>query len=186
MSTPLIAVRPAAPSDLEAVWTLILELAEYEKLLHQCTGTSEQLGKALFGSQPVAEAILAFVDEAPAGMAIYYRTFSTFAVKPILFLEDFFVRPAFRRLGLGQHIFRKLAARADALDCEGMEWIVLDWNRLAIDFYRKLGAQPQREWVKYRLGPAEISALAQGGALNEIAPEVANRPGPDGDAEQKS
>lgn len=183
MSASLVTVRAARPEDLETVWRLILELAEYEQLSHECTGALEDLGRAMFGAQPRVEAILAFANGEPAGLAIYYFTFSTFAAKPILFLEDFFVRPSFRRQGAGRQMFRMLAEKARELDCEGMEWSVLDWNRLAMDFYASLGAAPRHEWVRYRLGPEQISLLAKGGALNEIGPEEASRPRPD--AQQK-
>lgn len=185
MSSSEITLRQAGPQDLEAVRSLILELAEYEKLCHECTGTAGELHAALFGPKPLAEAILAFAGDRPAGVAIFFLTFSTFACRPILYLEDFFVRPEFRRMGVGRRLFERLAELASERGCKSIEFSVLHWNEPAMEFYRSAGATPDREWVKFRMGSSQISALARGRPVDEIPPEGQNRRGPDGTGERK-
>ena len=146
-----IQVRPAIPGDLPLIHQLIRELAVYEKLEADCTGTLEQLRATLFGPSPFAKVLLAFADERPAGAAIYFFSYSTFAARPLLYLEDLFVRPELRGRGVGKKLFLELERIARAQGCARMEWSVLDWNQTALDFYDRLGARPQKAWVKYSL-----------------------------------
>jgi ribosomal protein S18 acetylase RimI-like enzyme len=180
-----LVVRKAELADLELVHSLILELADYEKLRDSCTGTVDELRAALFGPNPMAEVLLAFIGSEAAGMAVYFCTFSTFAVRPILHLEDLFVRSAFRRMGVGRRLIERLAVTGGDRGCAALEFSVLHWNELALGFYRSLGAAPAPEWIKHRLGPRQISALAQGCRVDEIPPEGQSRPEPDGTGEQK-
>jgi GNAT superfamily N-acetyltransferase len=149
-------IRPATPADLPLILHFIRGLATYEKLLHEVEATAEKLGATLFGPQPAAECLLAFVDgNGPAGFAIFFTNYSTFLARPGLYLEDLFVDPEFRGRGVGKALLLYLAALANQRGCGRMEWSVLDWNQPAIDFYESLGAERKTEWTTCRLaGPA--------------------------------
>jgi GNAT superfamily N-acetyltransferase len=118
------------------------------------------LAAHLFGERPYAEALIAEVDGEPAGFALFFHNFSTFVGKPGLYLEDLFVRPAFRGLGLGKRLMVRLARIALERDCGRFEWSVLDWNTPAIDFYRSLGATGMDEWTVQRVDGEALKALA--------------------------
>src|SRR5262245_16210774 len=146
-----IEIRGALESDIPLLLQLIRELAEYERLLHDVRATVESLRETLFGPKRYAETLLAFFDGEPAGFAVYFFTYSTFAAKPVLYLEDLFVRPALRGKGIGKCLFTTVMQAAAEEGCARMDWSVLDWNSSAIDFYEKLGARAYREWLKYSL-----------------------------------
>ena len=139
---------------------MIKELAAYEKLAHEVTATEEILGSALFGSRPAAEVVIAYVDAEPAGFAVYFQTFSTFLGLPGVYLEDVYVSPAWRGLGLGRRLLAHVASVAVDRGCGRMEWSVLDWNELALNLYRKIGARPMDEWTVQRLTGAALRDLA--------------------------
>ena len=160
-----VSIRPAARDDAAAIHALIRELAEYERLTTLCTGSTAELADALFGERPAAEVLLAEVDGAIAGFALFFHNFSTFLGKRSLYLEDLFVRPAFRGAGLGKHLMASLARLAVQRDCGRFEWSVLDWNAPAIGFYRTLGAVGMAEWTVQRLEGEALHALASHDAL---------------------
>lgn len=117
--------------------------------------TEHALREALFGKHPGAEVLLAFEGEMAVGVAVYFHNFSTFLGVRGLWLEDLFVRPAFRGRGYGKALLLHLARLAHARGCGRLEWAVLDWNEPSIHFYRSLGAQPLDDWTVYRVtGPA--------------------------------
>lgn len=159
-----IAIRPAVPADAEDILALVRELADYEKLSHEVTGTPEDLERHLFGPQPFARALMAHVDGELAGFALAFYNYSTFLCRPGLYLEDLFVRPRFRRLGIGRRLLVELARHAVELGCGRMEWSVLDWNAPSIEFYRRLGARPMDEWTIFRLTGDALTRLAAGGS----------------------
>jgi len=140
---------------------MIFGLAEYERLLHECDATEDKLRKSLFGDPRYAECVIARIGEEPVGFALFFHNFSTFAARPGLYLEDLFVLPEHRGLGVGRELLRHLARLAVARDCARFEWAVLDWNEPAIGFYKSLGAQPMNEWTVYRLKGEAIQALAR-------------------------
>jgi GNAT superfamily N-acetyltransferase len=144
-------IRPAAPADVPVVLELIRELASYEKLAKEVVATESDLAAALFGPRPSAEAVLAEVGDATAGFALFFQNFSTFLGRPGLYLEDLFVRPAFRRRGVGRALFAYLARLAVERGYGRFEWAVLDWNTPAVSFYRSLAALPMSEWTVFRL-----------------------------------
>ncbi len=160
MTTPVI--RPAQPDDTTHVLRLIRGLAEYEQLLHICTTTEAQLHEALFGPRPRIHAALATVAENPVGLALFYYTFNTFRAHRNLFLEDLFVEPAHRGIGIGLALMRHLAQRAVAENCARIEWRVLNWNRPSINFYQRLGAKTITDWQTHQLGGKALVALAEG------------------------
>jgi len=144
-----VELREASVDDVTTIHTFIGELADYERLRHEVEITVEDLRTHLFGHEPVARVTLAFVDGEPAGMALWWRTFSTFLGRPGIWLEDLFVRPAHRGRGLGAALLADLRARTDGR----VEWSVLDWNEPAISFYERLGARPHAGWTTFRWLP---------------------------------
>lgn len=162
---PLLSIRAATADDAALLAQLIRELADYERLADAAVATEAGLREQLFGPQPAAEVLIAEVDGEPAGFALYLHNFSTFLGKRGLYLEDLFVRPAFRGLGLGRHLMAMLARIAVQRDCGRFEWSVLDWNAPAIGFYRTLGAVGMDEWTVQRLEGDALRSLAAHDAL---------------------
>jgi GNAT superfamily N-acetyltransferase len=161
--TSAAGIAAATPADIPVILELIRELAAYEHLEDQVVATPESLRSALFGAAPSAAAVIARVDAMPAGFALYFHNFSTFLGKPGLYLEDLYVRPAFRGRGVGKRLLVHLAALALSRGCGRFEWAVLDWNRPARDFYESLGAAPNAEWINYRLTGEALRRLALAG-----------------------
>ena len=163
---PVIRVRAAVPDDAADILQLVTELADYEKLSHDVTGTAADLCAHLSGPQPFAHALLAYADEQLAGFALYFHNYSTFRCRPGIYLEDLFVRPHFRRLGIGRRLLVQLAQTAVTTRCARIEWAVLDWNAPSIEFYKRLGARPMDEWTTFRLTGEELTRLATGGSAD--------------------
>lgn len=157
------SIRPALPADSATIHSLILELAEYERLTHAVQATADDLHRCLFGPRPYAEALIAEHDGQPVGFALFFHNFSTFRGSPGLYLEDLFVRPEHRGLGLGKALLTSLARIAVERGCARMEWAVLDWNQPAIGFYQSLGARPMDEWTIYRLDGDSLARLGSSG-----------------------
>jgi len=157
----MLNIRPATPADGATIASLVRELADYEKLLHEAKGTATDFQRELESPNPVIGVLIAEWDGAPAGFALYFFNFSTFVARPGLYLEDLFVRPALRSHGIGRALLRELARIARARDCGRMEWAVLDWNEPALKFYKTLGARPMTEWIVHRLTATEIAKLAE-------------------------
>ena len=161
---PLLSIRPATADDVPLIRQLIGELAEYERLADAAVATDDELRAQLFGAQPAAEVLIGEVDGEAAGFALFFHNFSTFLGKRGLYLEDLFVRPAFRGSGLGRHLMASLARIAVQRDCGRFEWSVLDWNEPALEFYRSIGARPMEEWVRHRLAGSALLEFAASGA----------------------
>lgn len=158
---PTFTIRAATAHDLPLILGFIRELAEYEKLAHAVVASEAELGAALFGAHPAAEVLLAFEAEAPVGFAVYFQNFSTFLGRAGIYLEDVFVKPTWRGRGCGRALLTQIGRIAHARNCGRLEWSVLDWNEPAIEFYRKLGAEPMAEWTVFRLTSEGIAKLAQ-------------------------
>jgi GNAT superfamily N-acetyltransferase len=157
-----LSIDPARPQDVGLIVALVRELAEYERLLDQVVLTEQDLQRDLFGPRAVAEAVIAREGDAPVGFALWFHNYSTFAGRRGLYLEDLFVRPAFRGRGYGEALLRYLARMALDRGCARFEWSVLDWNEPALAFYRKLGAVPMDEWTVQRVSGEALVALARG------------------------
>jgi len=155
-----ITLRPAAPADIPLILALIRELAEYEKEPDSAKATPEQLQRHLFGPRPYAEVLIAEVGAEPAGFALFFHNFSTWTGQPGIYLEDLFVRPQYRGLGVGKRLIARVAKIAVERDCGRFEWAVLDWNEPAIRFYRSLGAKPMDEWTVQRMTGEALRNLA--------------------------
>ncbi|MFO0591931.1 MAG: GNAT family N-acetyltransferase [Polyangiaceae bacterium] len=156
----MLKLRPARPEDVPLILAFIRELAAYEREPDAAVATEEDLLRDGFGDRPRFQVILAEWDGAPAGFAFYFYTYSTWRGRPCLYLEDLFVRPAFRRNGIGLALLRELAKEAVRERCDRFVWQVLDWNTPAIAFYESLGAKPLREWITMRLEGPSIAAVA--------------------------
>lgn len=155
-----VTLRDATANDAEAMFELIVALAEYEKLAHQVTGSVDDLRSHLFGERRYIEAIVAEVDGQAVGFALFFYNYSTFLTRPGIYLEDLFVLPNYRRLGIGRALLTHLAQRAIAEGCGRLEWSVLDWNEPAIAFYKRLGADVLPDWRICRVMGDALSQLA--------------------------
>jgi len=155
-----VEVREVTPADIGLLLTMIRELAEYEKLSDQLRTTEELYERALFGEPPSAEALIAEQDGEPIGYAVYFSTFSTFLAIQGIWLEDLYVRPEHRKAGAGRALLAAVAARLRERGGERLEWAALDWNELALGFYRGLGAKAQSEWITHRLVGEDLARLA--------------------------
>lgn len=155
-----LSVRAATPDDLPLIAELIRALADYEKLAHEVRFDEAVLGEKLFGSRPYAEVLIGEADGAPMGFALFFHNFSTFEGRPGIYLEDLFVRPEGRGVGLGKALLAALARLAVERDCARLEWSVLDWNAPSIGFYKSLGARPMDDWTVMRMDGAALASLA--------------------------
>lgn len=155
----VLTVRSATSNDIPVLLGLIDALADYERLERPSAEARERLVRDGFGERPLFNAYVAELNGDPAGYAITFYTYSSFLARPTLFLEDLFVLPDYRRRGVGRAIFRFLAREAVDRGCGRMEWVVLDWNQLAIEFYERIGARRMNEWLLYRLTGDEIESL---------------------------
>jgi GNAT superfamily N-acetyltransferase len=156
----LFTINPATESDVPALLGLIRELAEFERLAHELEVTADSLRGALFGPQPAAAALLARVAQEPAGYAVYFRTFSTFVGRPGIFLDDFYVRPPFRKCGIGRALLQRVAKIGQELGGGRFEWITLRWNENAFRFYRRIGARVMDDWALLRMNGSEVRNFA--------------------------
>jgi GNAT superfamily N-acetyltransferase len=155
-------IRLAVPADVQTIHHLIRDLARYEKLEHQVTGTPDDLQRHLFGAPRYAEALVAEDgdDGAVIGFALFFHNYSTFLARPGVYLEDLFVLPEHRRRGHGRALLREVARIAVERGCGRLEWSVLDWNAPAIAFYRSIGAPPMDDWRICRLTGETLADLA--------------------------
>ncbi|MCH0538611.1 GNAT family N-acetyltransferase [Streptomyces sp. MUM 203J] len=156
-------IRTAVPADVPVLYSMVRELALYEKALEEVRATEEQLREALFGERP---AVYAYVAEDEGGevvgFALWFLNFSTWRGVHGICLEDLYVRPEARGGGYGKALLRELARTCAERGYERLEWSVLDWNEPAIGFYRSLGAEPMSEWTVYRLTDGALERLGSG------------------------
>ena len=152
-------VRTATPDDVPDILRLIRELAIYEREPDAVATTEDDLHTWLFGPDAVASVLIAELDGRAAGMALWFRTYSTWTGVPGIHLEDLFVEPGHRGSGLGKALLAGLARIALDRGYARLEWVVLDWNEPSIAFYEALGAQPMKEWETYRLSGEALEAL---------------------------
>ncbi|QQV76835.1 GNAT family N-acetyltransferase [Sphingomonas aliaeris] len=155
-----IIIRPATPDDVGTIMGFVRELATFEKAPEQVTSTEATMHTALFGAHPAAEAIIAELDGDVVGMAVFYHNFSTWTGVRGIWLDDLYVTPAARGSGAGRALLSHLAGIAVDRGCARFEWWVLDWNERAIEFYRKVGAEPMDEWTAQRMSGDALLRLA--------------------------
>ena len=167
-------IRFATENDVPLIVRFIRELAEYEKLPHECVATEDAVRSTLFGTPRFAEVLIGDVEQTllsapdadksvcstPAGFALFFHNYSTFLARPGIYLEDLYVRPEFRGRGYGRALLVRLAEIARERNCGRLEWAVLTWNEPAIGFYKSLGARPLDEWITFRLTGKELADLS--------------------------
>jgi GNAT superfamily N-acetyltransferase len=153
-------IRAATPDDVPTIARLIRGLADYEKLLHLVALDETRLRDHIFGKRPYVEVLLAEEEGIVVGFALFFHSYSTFACKPGLYLEDLFVEPEHRGKGHGKALLMELAKLAVERGCRRIEWSVLNWNEPAIEFYKSLGAKPMDEWTVYRVTEEALQKLA--------------------------
>jgi GNAT superfamily N-acetyltransferase len=142
----MLSIRPATIKDASLLATMILELAEYERLAHEAGVTAESIARDGFGPHPKFRAVIAESDGQAVGYAVFFEFYSTFQGRAGLFLDDLFVRPQFRKHGIGQALLAHVARIAWDENYFCMRWEVLDWNTPAIEFYKRLDAVFLNEW----------------------------------------
>lgn len=159
------SIRPATPDDAPVVCDLINELADYERLSHESRPDATALGQHMAPeASPRTEVLLAMDAETlePIGFALFFQNYSTFLTQWGIYMEDLYVRPPFRARGVGQALVEQIARTAVERNCGRLEWSVLNWNDTAIEFYKRLGAVPMREWTGWRLDGQALADLANG------------------------
>ncbi|MCS1410426.1 MAG: hypothetical protein M2R45_03618 [Verrucomicrobia subdivision 3 bacterium] len=154
-----LSIRPATEADIPVILEMVKALAVYEKMLDEVTATPDRIRESLLGPSPHAHTALGEVQGEAVGIAIYFFNYSTFLSRRGLYLEDLFVKEAFRGRGYGGQILRYLARVAVENECGRFEWTVLDWNQPAIKFYEKMGARVLKEWRICRVTDDALAAL---------------------------
>ena len=156
-----LLIRRARPDEAGLVLSLVRELAEYEKLLHEVEATEAMIAEALFGANPRVFCDLAEWNGEVAGFAVWFVNFSTFSGRAGIYLEDLFVRPALRGKGIGKALLAHLARECVVNEWSRLQWSVLDWNTPSIEFYKSLGAVMLDEWTVCKVGGPALAALAK-------------------------
>jgi GNAT superfamily N-acetyltransferase len=156
-----VRIVAATAKDTAVILTMIRGLAEYERMSDRFAATETALREQLFGARPAAEVILVYAGEKPVGYALFFPTFSTFACRPGIYLEDLFIEPDWRGRGLGRRLLAHLAAIGVERGCDRMQWVVLPWNEPASEFYRGLGAEKVTEWDTFRVAGDAFERLAR-------------------------
>ncbi|KJY98201.1 GNAT family N-acetyltransferase [Pseudoalteromonas ruthenica] len=160
-----VFIRDAVINDVPLIYHFINQLAIYEKEPDAVTATEQDIERTLFGEGATAHSVICFDSEAPnaepIGFAVYFFNYSTWLGRNGLYLEDLYVSEDKRGRGAGKALMQFLARRAIEKDCGRFEWVVLDWNKPAIDFYESIGAQAQGEWIIYRLDGEQLHQFAQ-------------------------
>ncbi|MDR3200011.1 MAG: GNAT family N-acetyltransferase [Spirochaetales bacterium] len=158
-----ILIRFAEEKDCALILDFVRGLAEYERLLDEVSATGESFRRFLFGEKK-AEALICEYEGRPAGFALFFHTFSTFVGKPGIYIEDIFVKPEYRKRGLGKALLSFIAEIAVQRDCGRLEWACLDWNTPSRAFYASRGARELSEWTTYRLTGDGLKNLAAASA----------------------
>lgn len=158
-----LQIRDAIRADAEVILGFITELAIYEKAEHEVLAGCADIERSLFDDPASpAKALICLLDDEPIGFAVYFLSYSTWLGRKGLYLEDLYVSQQHRGVGAGKALLRHLAKIAVDTGCGRFEWSVLDWNQPAIDFYKSIGAEPQDEWVRYRMEGASLTDFASG------------------------
>ncbi len=161
-----LQIRTATTADVSVILSFIQELADYERLAHLVEADEDMLRETLFGEPCYAEVIIADYDAQPAGFALFFHNYSTFLARPGLYLEDLYVKPAFRGSGIGGRLLSYLGEVAVQRRCGRLEFSALDWNTPAIDVYRNLGAEPLDDWTTFRFTGSALEDLAKRYTVN--------------------
>lgn len=146
-----LKIRQAEKKDISSILSMIKELAEYEKLLHKVETTEQAFVEVVFGENKFVEVLIAEYDNKICGQTIFFKNFSTFVGKPGYYIEDLYVKPEYRGKGIGKALLNAVIDKAKENNFGRVEWVVLDWNVSAIEFYKNRGAFPLNEWIIFRL-----------------------------------
>ncbi|QVM93270.1 GNAT family N-acetyltransferase [Pseudomonas entomophila] len=157
-----LTIRPAVRGDAQQILAFITELADYERARHEVVATLADIERSLFDEGSTVRSLMCERDGQAIGFAVYFYSYSTWLGRNGIYLEDLYVTPEQRGDGAGRKLLRHIAREALANNCGRLEWSVLDWNEPAIGFYQSLGAQPQDEWVRYRLDGERLRQFAEG------------------------
>lgn len=155
------SIRRARAGDEETIYNLLRDFADYEFRQDEYHLTPDIVRRDMLGERPVLSVALAFSGAEPAGIANWYWTYSSFAARRGLFIEDIYVQPKFRKQGLGRDFFSFLSAEALREGAARMDWMVLDWNEKAMEFYKRMGSRMVAEWITFRLEGEPLEALAK-------------------------
>lgn len=154
-------IRQARPTDVQAIYDMIYELAVYEKAPEEVVTTPDEIKATLFGEGSKTEALICEIEGKIAGYAVFFTSYSTWLGRNGIYMEDLYISPDFRGKGAGKALLKHIARFAVQRNCGRLEWSVLDWNQPAIDFYLSIGALPQSEWVRYRLDGDALLKFAE-------------------------
>lgn len=172
------SIRTATAADVPEILAFIRALAIYERAPDAVTATEADLLRDGFGPNPYYSCLIAELDGKPAGFAFYFFDYSTWLGRPGIYLEDLFVHPQFRGLGIGKALLERVAAIAVEKNCARLKWQVLDWNTPAIDFYAALDAEFMDEWRSVRVQGEALARLAGGAAAPDASANAASAPAP--------
>ncbi|MFD2176036.1 GNAT family N-acetyltransferase [Veronia pacifica] len=161
-----LTVRPATIADIDIILHFIRELAIYEKAEHEVLATPEKIEKSMFSEHSGVYGLICELEGAAIGFSIYFFNYSTWLAKPGLYLEDLYVSPDYRGKGAGIFLLKHLARIAVERGCGRFEWSCLDWNTPSREFYESLGAEPQHEWIGYRMSGETLVNFAEGSKTN--------------------
>ena len=167
-------IRAATEADVPQILAFIRALAAFEREPDAVSATEEGLLRDGFGPNPIYYCLIADRDGQPAGFALYFFNYSTWLGRPGIYLEDLYVLPEFRGRGIGKALLKQVAAVAVEKNCQRLQWVVLDWNKLAIDFYRAMGAEFLDEWRNVRVSGEALDRLASVGAIEPAQAEQTN------------
>jgi len=157
-----LTIRPAVRTDAAQILAYITELAEFERARDQVVATLADIEHSLFGEGSTVHSLICERDGKAIGFAVYFYSYSTWQGRNGIYLEDLYITPEQRGGGAGRDVLRHIAREAVAKGYGRFEWSVLDWNEPAIGFYQSLGAEPQAEWVRYRLDGDKLLQFAKG------------------------
>ena len=155
-----ITIKQIAESDLPTIVSLMREFARYENLSEYCTVTEERLNSAMFGANAFVVGLAAFAEDVPVAYALFYPSFSSFRGERSLFLEDIYIREEYRRHNLGERMLREIARIAKSRGCERIDFLVLDWNTPAVNFYLKHGAEKNSDDRHFKFAGEAFERLA--------------------------
>ena len=157
-----LTIRPAVRTDAAQILAFITELADYERARHEVVASVDDIQRSLFDEGSTVHSLICERDGLAIGFAVYFYSYSTWLGRNGIYLEDLYVTPEQRGDGAGRKLLRHIASEAVQNNCGRLEWSVLDWNEPAIQFYKSIGAQPQDEWVRYRMEGETLRTFAQG------------------------
>ncbi|MBP6121313.1 MULTISPECIES: GNAT family N-acetyltransferase [Providencia] len=156
-----VEIKQATIKDASLILDMIIELADYEKARHEVKASVADIEDSLFSQDSKTEALICYIDGKAAGYAVFFTSYSTWLGNNGIYLEDLYVSPDFRGAGAGKKLLKHIAVLAAERKCQRLEWSVLDWNQPAIDFYNSIGAEPQDEWIRYRMDAKTIAEFVR-------------------------